>query len=897
MAELGTYYITIMPDMSQFTGEVNRALSKAGADSGKGFNTSFIDIVKGSAIGTAIGGIAQKAGQALADGMDVGIRRLDTLQNFPKVMESLGYSAEDAGKSIETIMKHLDGLPSSTQDLVTLTQAISDSTGDLDLATAAALGFNDMMLANGASAQEMANAQGVLNRVLGKGSATAAQWQSLTAVMPAQLGMVARSMLGAEASTEDLHAALEDGTVSWNDFLQAIADLDKNGYIDETGKQLASFEEQARANSHGIGTAIDNIRNRIGAGWANIFDAVGQEAISSAIDTMSYGIKNAMTRIADAIKYLKEKIGQTKIGENLAKIGESIGKAFKSISDVAADKLRPLADAMVELIDKGLQWVADHGDLVASMLAAIGGALAFKGALNAVTTITGVAKGLDTLGSALAMTSKLSELPTAFSLAAEAGGPLSGVFSGLGSVIGFVAANPMVLIGAAIAAVAAGLVYFFTQTEKGREIWAKFKQGMVDFAKGAAKAVTTAIKGLVSDFKKMVERIKQNLADNKVQWNLFKQNVTNAMTTIKTFVINAWNNIKTTVTNVVKSIKDTVTNTWNAIKTTVTTVINTIKTTVSAAWDAIKNTAISKWNAVKAAIAAAWTAIKTTVTTTINAIKTLVSTAWDAVKTTAVSKWEAVKSAITTAWNGIKTAVTTKVNELKTSISTAWDNIKSTATSKFDAIKSAASTAWEGIKSTVTGKIDAMKQAITSFKPSFPSIAAPVIGSITSVIDGMRKLITGFKPSFPSIAAPIIGSISSALETIRRAVEGFLPKFPTITWPQPTMPHIPLPHFTVTWDEILGGVLKIPHVTFNGWWAKGGVFDTASIIGIGEAGPEAALPLNRHTYGEIARGIAREGAGSVVVTGNTFIVREEADIDRVAERIAAKIRRERWAAA
>lgn len=800
MAELGTYYITIMPDMSQFTGKVKTALGTAGNTGGKSFGGKFSDVLKGSAIGTALGGLAQRAGRSIADGVGVGIKRLDTLKNYPKVMESLGYSTDDADRSIKTIMDHLDGLPSSTQDLVTLTQAISDSTGDLDLATAAALGFNDMMLANGASAAEVATAQGVLNRVLGKGSATAAQWQSLTSVMPAQLGMVARSMLGAGATTEDLHSALEDGTVSWNDFLKAIAELDQSGYIDENGRKLASFEQQARANSNGIGTAIENVKNRIGAGWASIFDAVGQEAVSGTIDKMSYGVKSAMTRVADGIAYLKDKIGQTKIGENLGKIGKAVGDALKGFAATGAEKLKPIADAMVDLIDKGLQWVVDHGDLVASVLAGIGTALAFKGAVGAVTTITGVAGGLKTLGSTLSLVSGVGDLSTAFTLAAETGGPLSGMFSGLGGIIGFVAANPMVAIGAAIAAVVGGLVFFFTQTEKGKEIWGNFCDGLKDFGASVAK-----------DVKGGLDKIKQNLEDNKVQWQQFKTN------------LGKWS--EETRQNVLK-----------------------------------------KWTAIKDGMSKTWANIKGATSAKVSEVKSAISTGWDNVKTNTTTKWNAVKSAVSTAWTNIKSVTSAKATEIKNAASTAWDNMKSTASSKFDSIKSTISSKMGDAKSALSGKLGEMKSAITGFAPKFKTISAPVIGSITSALQSLRDKITSFKPSFPKLS-----------------------------WPKPSMPHIPVPHFSVTSTSILGGLVKVPKVSFRGWWAKGGVFDSPSIIGIGEAGKEAALPLNKHVYGEIARGISREGAGGVTVHVDKLIVREEADINRIADALGRKIKRERWA--
>lgn len=876
MAELGTYYITIMPDMSQFTGEVKSALGNAGAVGGKSFSTKFSDIVKGSAIGTALGGLASKAGTAIANGLETGIRRLDILKNYPRVMESLGYSADEAAKSVDTITKHLDGLPSSTQELVTLTQSIADSTGDLDLATLAALGFNDMLLAAGASSADAATAQAVLNRVLGKGSATAAQWSSLTAVMPAQLGMVADKMLGAEASTEDLHTALENGTVSWNDFLQAIADLDQSGYIDENGKSIASFTDQAKANSVGIGTAIDNVKNRIGAGWASILDVAGQENVSGAIDTMSYGIKDGMNRVAEGLQYVKDKVGDTKIGENLKTICDAIGDGLKKIGEVGTDKLKTITDGMVGLIDGALQWVVDHGDACASALAAIAAALAFHEAVGAVGVIGGIVSGLGALAEVLPMVTGFASLGTAFTLAAETGGPLAGIFSALGGVIAWVAANPLIAVGGAIAAVVGGLAYFFTQTEKGREVWGKLCDGFKKFAGNVAK-----------DVKGGIDKIKQNLEDNKVQWQQFKNNLAKWNEEIRQKVLQKWNAIKTGISNYTQQAKASLNKNWTESRKKVVELNEAMRTAIMQKWDAIKTGITTKLNAIKTGIKNAWTSVKTTASST-----------WDAIKTTATSKWDGIKSAISSKWNDIKSAVTTKANEIKSAASSAWDNMKSAASSKFDGIKSTISSKMSDAKSAVSNKLGEMRSAITGFAPKFSAIAAPVIGSISGKLSEMRGAITGFAPKFQSIAAPVIGGISGALQTLRDKITGFRPSFPKLDWPLPSMPRIPVPHFSVGSQSILNGLVKVPKVSFDGWWAKGGVFDSPSIIGIGEAGKEAALPLNSRTYGEIARGISREGkAPNITVTGNTFYVRNDRDIELIAEKLARKIERGRWATA
>ena len=60
----------------------------------------------------------------------------------------------------------------------------------------------------------------------------------------------------------------------------------------------------------------------------------------------------------------------------------------------------------------------------------------------------------------------------------------------------------------------------------------------------------------------------------------------------------------------------------------------------------------------------------------------------------------------------------------------------------------------------------------------------------------------------------------------------------------------------------------------------------------GEAGREAVLPLNEQTLGAIGRGIAKTMANQlppieIVISGN--VVREEADLNRLAEKVGEKL--------
>lgn len=590
MAEVGTYYITIMPDMSKFTGGVNAALGGVGTTGGKEYSKSFAAALKGSALGVALGNMAMTAGRYITSGLQTGIGRLDTIKNFPKVMKALGFESGEAEKSIQLVMERLDGLPTATQDVVAMTQAFADSTGDLDLATRAALGFNDMMLASGASVGEVTQAQGVLNRVLGKGSATVAQWQSLQSVMPAQLAAVARELGGEEMSVEELREALNNGVISWDDFLQAVVKLDQEG-----SGAMASFYEQAKANSVGIGTALANVQNRIGAGWASILDAIGQENISGAIDKASYGVRDAMERIADAISYVSDLVAKSSIGESLQKVGQAIGEGLSAIwQDGGPEMVKALADALVGLIDGALKWLADNGDVVK---AAVGG---IAGALAAII-------GLD-------IGAKLAALP--------------GIFTAITTAL---AANPFGIVVTAIGAVVMALVTFFRYTETGQAIWKGFCDGL--------KALW---EGLKRDFQTMVKMIGQRMEESAAQWEVFKSNVGAAVDAVKAAVKRAADGImgvlgkiKQAVAKMAGAVKSTLAAAkanWDAFLAGVAAVGAGIVSAVVNAMTNAKNTVLNVSNAIRSATSSVWNGIKTAISTAINAAKTAVQTAVNAIK-------------------------------------------------------------------------------------------------------------------------------------------------------------------------------------------------------------------------------------------------------------------------
>lgn len=216
----------------------------------------------GSAWAVAAGNLIAKGVSKVASmvtgTMGSAISRLDTLNNFPKVMTALGYSAEEADKSVKEISDALDGLPTTLDAAVGDIQKLAATMGNLDQgmvnATSVGLGLNDMLLAGGKGTAEASAAMEQYNQMLANGRVDMQSWRSLVNAAPGQMDQLAKSLLGASANQAALYKAMQEGTVSFDDFNAAVVRLDKEG-----GEGFASFYDQAVAATGGIGTQLENI--------------------------------------------------------------------------------------------------------------------------------------------------------------------------------------------------------------------------------------------------------------------------------------------------------------------------------------------------------------------------------------------------------------------------------------------------------------------------------------------------------------------------------------------------------------------------------------------------------------------------------------------------------------
>lgn len=85
-----------------------------------------------------------------------------------------------------------------------------------------------------------------------------------------------------------------------------------------------------------------------------------------------------------------------------------------------------------------------------------------------------------------------------------------------------------------------------------------------------------------------------------------------------------------------------------------------------------------------------------------------------------------------------------------------------------------------------------------------------------------------------------------------------------------SLPKIKLPHFDISGKFSLDP-LSVPHISVD-WYKKGGLFTDASLIGVGEAGSEAVLPLtNKRAIAMIAESITNSMPSGTGIDKQTII--------------------------
>lgn len=289
--------------------EIDKSGFEKGLNSLKTSTSSAFSQIKNIVTALGIDKLISATFNLLNNSIDGAISRLDTLNNYPKVMSNLGIASDDAQKSISKMSDKLSGLPTTLDEGALAVQRFTSANGDINKSTDYFLALNNAILAGGASADIQSTALEQLSQSYAKGKPDMVEWRSIQTAMPAQLNQVAQSF---GMTSDQLGEALRNGKISMDDFMDKIVELNQNG----TG-EFQSFEEQARNSIGGIATSITVAKTQVIKGVADIISKIdellkenGLGGISEIISNIGKKAKEVLDKFAeklpDIINFLKE---------------------------------------------------------------------------------------------------------------------------------------------------------------------------------------------------------------------------------------------------------------------------------------------------------------------------------------------------------------------------------------------------------------------------------------------------------------------------------------------------------------------------------------------------------------------------------------------------------------
>lgn len=284
-----------------------------------------------------------------------------------------------------------------------------------------------------------------------------------------------------------------------------------------------------------------------------------------------------------------------------------------------------------------------------------------------------------------------------------------------------------------------------------------------------------------------------------------------------------------------RRMKETITRWWSQtqsqvqatadrIRTGLATAATLIESNLSSAWTRIRSTASRTWDLIRSVITGAVDRTKSAITTTWNLARDALERVWNGVKAIAERVWDALFGWLDRENTAIGDSLTAFWTSFRDGLGEIWNGLIGLAQTAFDGVKDAIHTAFGGIAGWVEG-------VFTEIVDTIGSMISRVVDRITSAWDRL----TGLFDRADDLAADV-DDIDTSLGEIDDQLPGA------------GDPLAPDPNSGITIPDIDETIMTPDDLADRGGlpeFARGGVVMRDTIARIGEAGPEAIVPLDR----------------------------------------------------
>ncbi|WP_181276010.1 phage tail tape measure protein [Brevibacterium oceani] len=739
-------------DSSKFAGDAKEALSSL-----KGGEWNKAGLAAGAAAAAGIG-----IGFSGAVNVEAGRNKMSAQLNLTAdeskrigglagsmFADGYGESMDDVNTAFTSVITGVKGMRNaSDEELKGATGAVLDFADSWGQDVARSTQIAGQMITTG-FAPDVETAMDMLTTAMGK-VPVAVQDDLMDAVDEygpffKQVGIDGETAMAALVSASDKGMyGIDKAGDAVKEFGIRVSDLDDTAAQEALGELGINGKSAATAMTQG-GDAAEGMSSKIFSALSGIKDPaeqarlsmalfgtpledLGKDGIPEFIDSLASG-KGGLGDFAGASSEAGEKL-RSGVGSELEQLKRTAGQAFSSLAAAALPVLQPILNVLKQF-----------APVIAPIIVGLGGfALAVAG-VNATTKAwTATTTAAKAVMSVFTGTTAANTAATTVNNGAQNAGLLTRVRATAAIVAQKVAmiatsaatkaaaaaqwllnaamtANPIGLIIAAIAALVAGLIWFFTQTELGKQIWSGFISWL-----GTA-------------------------------WEWIKTTAVTVFNSVVTAITTAWNWIKTTSMAIWNGLINWIKENWLLIIGFITGPIGIVVALVIKHWDKIKAATKAVWDWIVNKLKAVWNAIITWVKNSATKVWNGVKNVWNKIKSTTSSIWNGIKTVIANVFSSVVRNVQARVNLVKARIQNAWARAKSLTVNAFNGIKNAVS---NGINGAV------------NFVRNLPGRALSALGNIGSrLYNSGWAMIDGFRRGIVNAFSNAVNAVRNGLSRIR----------------------------------------------------------------------------------------------------------------------------------
>ena len=511
---------------------------------------------KAAAFGSFMGGAALKGVTALWGTLKnfsgAVVEMSDSTDKFKNTMSFAGLDTSAVEAATKATRKYADD---TVYDLTTIqTTAAQLAANGIDNYTELTEAAGNLNAVAGGNSDTFKSVAMMLTQTAGAGKLTTENWNQLADAIPGASGKLQEAMLANGAYTGNFRDAMAKGEITADEFNQALIQLGMSDVAKEAATSIKTIEG-----------AMGNLEASVVGGLTDAFDlvkpavtsamGVAAEKITAFSGKATTGLKGVITLVKDGnfSAELREAFNieeDSPITDFLLTVRDTAANTFDTAKTAVTDFMTAFNDTgpvqtasdifgyvwetCKSLAGAGADLIGQFTPLLDSMGGAAGAGTALGDAFNGAAGIVGdvadkltafsdwVSANAEPISAALVGTGfavfQAASIITAVSTALEGFSIASTVAAAKQWLLNAAMnANPIMLVITLIASLVAGLIYFFTQTETGRQIWSNFTS-FIGACVNNIIGFFQSLPGRIGAFFSSAAQFAQNTWNNVVSW-------------------------------------------------------------------------------------------------------------------------------------------------------------------------------------------------------------------------------------------------------------------------------------------------------------------------------------------------------------------------------------------